>query len=60
MKVLVLPRVINHVPEYLRENVDNIEPLDSNMYSVPERVLLAWLTFHYKKQSETLLKGTGT
>ena len=60
LKVLVLPRVINHVPEYLKEDIDNIRPLDRNLYCMPERVLLAWLTFHCKKQYETLLKATGT
>ena len=58
-KVLVLPRVISHIPKYLEEEVSNIEPLDSNIYSKPERVLLAWLNFHYKEQRERLLRETG-
>ena len=59
MKVLVLPRVINHIPEFLKEEVQKIEPLDNSMYSTSERVLLAWLNFHYKNQRERLLRDPG-
>ena len=57
--MLVLPRVMSNVPEFLKEEVSNLEPLDSNIYSVPERVLLAWLNFHYEKQKGVLKRETG-
>lgn len=58
-KVLVLPRVINHVPEFLKEEVGSIKSFDDSIYSIPGRVLLAWLNFHYKNQKEKLSRGPG-
>ena len=59
MKVLVLPRVMNHIPGFLKEEVGKIDQLDSNIYSLPERVLLAWLNFHYKEQKAILRREKG-
>lgn len=55
----MLPRVVNHVPEFLKEEVESVKSSENNMYSKPERVLLAWLNFHFKNQKEMLLRGTG-
>ena len=30
----------------------NADPLSSNIYSVGERILLAWLNHHYKEQKQ--------
>lgn len=57
MKVLVLPRVIRHVPKYLEDKVSSV---NDDIYSTPEKVLLAWLNFHYESQKESwLLRGKG-
>ena len=56
MKVLVLPRVIKHVPKYLEEKVCST---NADIYSTPERVLLAWLNHHYENQQKRILRGRG-
>ena len=56
MKVLVLPRAIRHVPKYLE---DKVRCANEDIYSTPERVLLAWLNFHYENQHQRILRGRG-
>lgn len=56
MKVLVLPRVIRCVPKYLE---DKASSANDAIYSTPEKVLLAWLNFHYENQKKRLLRGKG-
>ena len=56
MKVLVLPRAIRHVPKYLE---DKVRSANDDIYSTPERVLLAWLNFHYENQYKRIMRGRG-
>ena len=63
MQVLVLPRVVRQVPAYLRDKVGDLSVgsagTSSNVYSHPERVILAWLNHHYSQQRHTVLGSTG-
>lgn len=56
MKVLVLPHVIKHVPKYLEDKVCST---NADTYSIPERVLLAWLNHHYQNQQKGILRRRG-
>ena len=62
LQVLVLPRVTRQVPAYLRPSVSGLDSHTScsNVYSVPERVLLAWLNYHYTHQRPAVLRCDGT
>lgn len=53
---MVLPRVIRHIPKYLE---DKVHSANDDIYSTPERVLLAWLNYHYENQYKRILKGKG-
>ena len=66
----MLPRVVRHVPGYLREAVGDLPSQStanhtsgsgsvSNVYGVPERVILAWLNYHYTQQRATVLGTKG-
>ena len=66
VQVLVLPRVVRHVPAYIRERVGDLTTQTttntssssnsgSNVYGVPERVILAWLNYHYTQQRANVL-----
>ena len=56
MEVLVLPRVIRHIPKYLE---DKVRSANVDIYSTPEKVLLAWLNHHYENQYRSVLRGRG-
>ncbi|NXH20533.1 CFA47 protein, partial [Bucco capensis] len=62
-KVFVLPRVCSGgIPELFTsgklQSMPRIkaEPLSSNIYSPPERVILTWLNKHYEENRETVWK----
>ena len=54
----MLPRAAQ-IPKTLSTIVSAMDPLASNVYSPPERVLLAWLNHHYLQQKSTVFKGQG-
>ena len=58
-QVLVLPGATSRVPSYLRETVRSLSPQPSNLYSQPERLLLAWVNYHHQQQGATLLSCDG-
>lgn len=55
VQVLVLPQVVRQVPVYLRETLGDLDSgTSSNVYSQPERVILAWLNYHYCHQRHSV------
>lgn len=61
LQVLVLPGMTRQVPVYLRPAVAALDSqtASSNVYSRPERVVLAWLNHHYKQQRASVLASSG-
>ena len=59
-QVLVLPRITTQVPGELAVAVSAMDSLASNVYSPPERILLAWLNHHYRQQKGLVFRGKGT
>lgn len=58
--MLILPRIISHVPRLLQERVSEMGPLDSNVYSRAERTLLTWLNHHQHQQRRNIFSGQGS
>lgn len=55
----MLPRAISHVSKTLKDVASTISPLESNVYSKGERMLLAWLNHHYAHQRTTVFGTEG-
>ena len=56
----MLPRAISHVSKSLKDVVNTVSALESNVYSKGERVLLAWLNHHYTQQRTRVFGTEGT
>jgi len=56
IKVLILPRIMVHLPRPLLQEVSGMDPLASNIYSRPERTLLAWLNHHHHQQRKNIFR----
>ena len=58
-QVLVLPTVEASVSKTLHHKIKALDSCTSNIYGVPECILLAWLNHHYEEQYPVLFPGSG-
>lgn len=59
IQVLVLPTVESSISKTLRHKIKDLDACTSNIYGVPECILLTWLNHHYEEQYPVLFPDSG-
>ena len=59
VQVLVLPTVESSISKILRHKIKGLDTYASNIYGVPECILLTWLNHHYEEQYTILFPNSG-
>lgn len=59
VQVLVLPTIESSISKALRHKIKSLDSCASNIYGIPECILLTWLNHHYEEQYPILFPNSG-